>query len=125
MNKYYHTISIYFITLVLTTLVLTGCSTMSESELFAHMKLNENSPRPHSIVIINTSNSVITTIKYRPCKTNKRSYQSLTENLKPSEKLTVNIYSQCVDLLATNAFNKKLVDVKNVNLNNIKTWTIK
>jgi len=98
---------------------------MSDSERFAHMQLKENSSHRHEIAIINSSNSIITTIKFKPCGSTNLPYKSLTENLKPSEKLTVNIYSQCVDLLATNAFNKKLVDVKNVNLNTIRTWTIK
>lgn len=82
-------------------------------------------PKPYKIAIINASQDMINAIKYKPCNSHNEPYQYLTGNLRPAEKFTINIYSRCVDLLATNAFKKKLVDVKNVDLKSVKTWTIK
>jgi len=104
---------------------LSACGTVSESEIFAKSRIPDNGPAPHTIAIVNTSSAIITSIQYRPCGSHSNPYQHITQNLRPTEKLTVNIYSQCVDLLATNAFKKKLVDVQNVNLDKVKTWTIK
>ena len=82
-------------------------------------------PVAYKIAIVNASKESINDIKYKPCNTHTQKYLPLTDNLRPQEKFTINIYSQCVDLLATNAFKKKLVSVKNVDLSTIKTWTIK
>ena len=82
-------------------------------------------PTPYKISIVNASEEPINDIKYKPCNSRTLKYQQITGILKPQERFTINIYSQCVDLLATNAFKKKLVNVKNVDLKNIKTWTIK
>ena len=105
---------------LLLILLLTNCAS-TEHNNTAHLE----QPKPYKIAIINASQDTINTIKYKPCHSKPTKYQQLTENLHPTEKFTINIYSQCVDLLATNAFKKKLVDVKNVDLKSIKTWTIK
>ncbi len=103
--------------------LLIGCSSTVEST--ATQAVNIQSANPHKIAIVNASSNVVNTIKYKPCGSNNNSYQHLTGNLRPNERISINIYSQCVDLLATNAFKKNLVDVKNVDLSKIKTWTIK
>ena len=103
---------------------LTGCASTGDSDntvVFGKIKV----PSPYKIAIVNASKNTINDIKYKPCNSNTIQYQHLTGHLRPMEKFTVNIYSQCVDFIATNAFKKKLVDVKNVDLNSIKTWTIK
>lgn len=110
--------------LLLLLLLLAGCASTSETEdtvVFEKIK----APSPYKIAIVNASGSTINDIQYKPCNSHETRYQLLTGHLRPEEKFTINIYSQCVDLLATNAFKKKLVDVKNVDLKSIKTWTIK
>ena len=108
-----------------TTLFIYGCGTTSESNSLPDLQTQKETGVSHKIAIVNASKNIINTIKYKPCGTQSNRYQYLTGNLRPSEKFTINIYSQCVDLLATNAFKKKLVDVRNVNLTTTKTWTIK
>ena len=111
-------------TLVVLLLVLTGCAaTRDVEDTVVFDKINV--PSPYKIAIFNASGSTINDIKYKPCKSHDTRYQLLTGHLRPEEKFTINLYSQCVDLLATNAFKKKLVDAKNIDLNSIKTWTIK
>lgn len=100
-----------------------GCSSTSEDSSAQHTDLAP--PTSHKIAIVNASDNVINSIQYRPCGSGDNHYQYLTGNLRPNEKLSINIYSQCVDLIATNAFKKNLVDVKNVDLSKTKTWTIK
>ena len=110
--------------LVLQLSVLTGCASTSDTEdtvVFDKIKALS----PYRIAIVNASGSTINDIQYKPCNSHESRYQMLTGHMRPEEKFTINIYSQCVDLLATNAFKKKLVDVKNVDLKSIKTWTIK
>ena len=86
--------------------------------------VNAQPVNPHKIAIVNASRNVINTVAYKPCGSSNN-YQTLTNMLHPNEKLSITIYSQCVDLMATNAFRKKLVDAKNVDLKKTKTWTIK
>jgi hypothetical protein len=103
--------------------IASACSNTTESSMSQTTDVPTTSS--HKIAIVNESGNVINAIKYRPCGASDGRYQYLTGNLRPNEKLSVNIYSQCVDLIATNAFKKNLVDVKNVDLKQIKTWTIK
>lgn len=105
------------------TVISSACSSTSETD--TTQTTDAQTTTSHKIAIVNASGNVINAIKYRPCGTGDGRYQYLTGNLRPNEKLSINIYSQCVDLIATNAFKKNLVDVKNVDLNKIKTWTIK
>jgi len=102
---------------------LIACSTSPESDIAQNIDVPPLTP--HKIAIVNASSNVINSIKYKPCGSQDNQYQYLTGNLRPNEKFSINIYSQCVDLIATNAFKKHLVDVKNVDLKVIKTWTIK
>lgn len=106
------------------TVFLSACTTTEPADdtiVFGEIK----QPSAYKINIVNASNTTINDIKYKPCNTHQTQYLQLTDNLRPMEKFTINIYSQCVDLLATNAFKKKLVDVKNVDLQSTKTWTIR
>ncbi len=114
--------ALIFIALLL--FALTGCASTSDSDNTA-VSDKIKVPSPYKIAIVNASKDTINNIKYKPCNSHTTQYQYLTGHLRPMEKFTVNIYSQCVDFIATNAFKKKLVDVKNVDLNSIKTWTIK
>lgn len=112
----------YTILLVLASLQF-ACSSTPETENIYNADIPPATP--HKIAIVNASSNVINSIKYKPCGSQDNRYKYLTGNLRPNEKFSINIYSQCVDLIATNAFKKNLVDVKNVDLNKIKTWTIK
>lgn len=111
-----------FVYAVLLLPMLAACGTQPEKTV-AEKKVNWK--QVHKISIVNASNKVINTIQYKPCGTQDNKYHYLTGNIKPQEKLTMNIYTHCVDLRAMNAFKKKLVDVKNVDLKAIRTWTIK
>lgn len=102
------------------SLLITSCATPQKDD-----NSGLDLAKAYKIAIVNASGETINAIKYKPCKSTTTQYQYLTGNLHPAEKFTINIYSRCVDLLATNAFKKKLVDVKNVDLKSIKTWTIK
>lgn len=110
------------VTLVLASLLI-ACGSTPETDNAQNIDVQPSTP--HKIAIVNASPNVINSIKYKPCGSQDNRYKYLTGNLRPNEKFSINIYSQCVDLIATNAFKKNLVDVKNVDLNKIKTWTIK
>ncbi|WP_455223459.1 hypothetical protein [Kaarinaea lacus] len=114
---------VYCIFVGVLPLISSGCSSTGEN--MALQDVYEDQVVSHKIAIFNASSNVINTIQYRPCGSSDIQYRYLTGNLRPNEKLSINIYSQCVDLIATNAFKKNLVDVKNVDLSKIKTWTIK
>jgi hypothetical protein len=104
--------------------MVTGCASTTEIDDTVVFDIIKE-PSPYKIAIVNASNNTINDIKYKPCNSHDTRYQQLTGHLRPKEKFSINIYSQCVDLLATNAFKKKLVDAKNVDLKSVKTWTIK
>ena len=114
-------IALAILTLV-SALILVACGSSQEKHL---VQPEEKWEKAHKISIVNASTKVINTIQYKPCGSLDNQYHYLTGNLKPQETLTMNIYTHCVDLRATNAFKKKLVDVKNVDLKAIRTWTIK
>ena len=122
-NKFPPLILVQFILAIGLTFLLVACTTNPEMEV-PHDS-NAQPSMPHKISIVNASPNVINSIKYKPCGSQDNRYHYLTGNLRPNEKFSINIYSQCVDLLATNAFKKKLVDIKNIDLKKIKTWTIK
>lgn len=104
--------------------MLYGCSS---NETRDNMVDSDKTTQPsaYKINIVNASNTIINDIRFKPCNSQTTQYLQLTDNLRPMEKFTINIYSQCVDLQARNAFKKKLVDVKNVDLQSVKTWTIR
>lgn len=104
--------------------LLYGCSSF-DTKNNAENSAKSEQPAAYKIKIINASNSTINEIRYKPCNSNATQYQHLTNNLRPMEKFTINIYSQCIDLVARNAFKKKLVDMKNVDLQSMKIWTIR
>ena len=122
-NKFQPLILIQFILAIGLTCLLAACAANPEIEV--PYDSNAQPPTPHKIAIVNASPNVINSIKYKPCGSQDNRYHFLTGNLRPNEKFSINIYSQCVDLRATNAFKKKLVDIKNIDLKKIKTWTIK
>jgi len=105
------------------TSIMIACSTVPEREdivVFDKIKVSS----PYKLAIVNSTSGTINDIKYKPCNSHAAHYQYIAGNLRPSEKFTINIYSQCVDLIATDAFKKKLVDLKNVDLKSRKTWNI-
>jgi len=122
-NKFQPLILAQLILTIGLTCLLAACTTNPEVAV-PHASKAQSS-MPHKIAIVNASPNVINSIKYKPCGSQDNRYHYLTGNLRPNEKFSINIYSQCVDLLATNAFKKKLVDIKNIDLKKIKTWTIK
>ncbi|MGD8568108.1 MAG: hypothetical protein PVJ39_08465 [Gammaproteobacteria bacterium] len=79
----------------------------------------------HKIAIVNTSDKIVNTVEYKPCGAGNHQYRTLTRMLRPNEKLSITIYSQCVDLMATNAFRNKVANTQNINLQNTRIWTIK
>lgn len=101
---------------------VSGCSTTSNN---SSSNSNTNWSRVHKISIVNSSKKFINSVHYKPCGADDNQYSYLVGNIKPREKLTINIHTQCIDLMATNAFKKKLVGVENVDLNAVRTWTIK
>ena len=116
------TLSLFYL-LVLVGM-LYGCSSNeSRDNMVDSEKINQSAA--YKINIINASNTIINDIRFKPCNSQTAQYLQLTDNLRPMEKFTINIYAQCVDLQARNAFKKKLVDVKNVDLQSVQTWTIR
>ena len=109
---------------ILSLFILAGCAT-SEPKNETIVFENIEKPSVYKFKIINASNTTINDIKYKPCNSHQTQYLQLTDNLRPMEKFSINLYSKCVDLVATNAFKKKLVDVKNVDLQSTKLWTIR
>lgn len=116
-----------YICIFLMSSLMAGCTstptTTEKQDTVVFEKIKE--PSAYKIKIVNASKDIINDIKYKPCKSHTIKYLQLADNLRPHEKFTINVYSQCVDLLATNAFKKKLVDVRNVDLSTVKTWTIR
>ena len=92
---------------LITATILGGCSATPENNAVSEIRPQSAMEVSHKIAIVNASDNIINTIKYKPCGSNSSSYQYLTGNLRPAEKFTINIYSQCVDLLATNAFKRR------------------
>jgi len=104
-------------------MLLSGCSLLTGNN---NTSIDNNqTQKARKLVIINQSDNVVSAIQYKPCGSQDAQYQHLTGNLRPNERLTINIYTQCADFLATNAFKKKLSQMENVNLDKLKTWNIK
>lgn len=80
--------------------------------------------KPIKLNIVNDSDKVIHTVKFKHCGTSEQDFNALVENLKPKEKITMNIYGTCVDLAAVNAFDQLLDQKQNFQLSDDITWTV-
>lgn len=105
------------------TIQLSGCGVLSEKQ--DRPAVATHPVEAHKIAIVNKSDKIVNTVEYKPCGADSHQYRTLTRMLRPNEKLAITIYSQCVDLMATNAFRNKLANAENIDLQTTRTWTIK
>ena len=80
---------------------------------------------PIQLRVENDSTTVIDVIQAKPCGANAKAYKPQMTSIKPRERIMLQIYQQCVDLVALDAFGNVMDELVGLRLNSNITWKIK
>ena len=104
---------------VLLMLSLSHCA--SEPEI----KLPPKSSKALTLNIENLSADFVDSIQFKPCGTPAKYYATAAERIKPNERVSINIYDLCVDLVAVDGFRQTLHQKSNFRPTQIAVWKLK
>lgn len=99
-------------------LLLLSCAT----EVPKPPKLSKN---PIQLRVHNVSNNIIDSIEAKPCGYSSKQYKTQMTGIKPQQKIMLEIYQQCVDLVALDGFGTVLDELTHLRLNSNTIWTIR
>jgi hypothetical protein len=119
LRLFYLNTSRSFIISALFALTLSRCGSQPEVEL---PPLSEN---PYRLQVVNSSTEVVDAIQFKPCGTPEKHYATLTTGIKPNQKVILNVYNVCIDVIAVDAFRQTLYEQDGFNMNQHTTWKIK
>ena len=80
---------------------------------------------PIQLRVENDSPNVIDVIQSKPCGTDATQYRPQMNTIKPKERIMLQIYEECVDLIALDAFGSVMDELEGLRLNSNITWRIK
>jgi hypothetical protein len=80
---------------------------------------------PIQLRVVNESATVIDVIQAKPCGAKARQYKPQINTIKPQERIMLQIYEECVDLVALDAFGNVMDELAGLRLNSNITWKIK
>ena len=80
---------------------------------------------PIQLRVHNDSDKFVDTINAKPCGGTTKDYKTQLTGLKPGQKIMLEIYQQCVDLVALDGFGSVLGELKYLRLNSNITWNIR
>ena len=99
-------------------LTLTACSTQT-SKPFAPPS------KPIQLRVHNDSEKIIDSIDAKPCGSTNKEYKTQMTGIKPQQKIMLEIYMHCVDLVALDGFGTVLNELQSLRLNSNITWSIR
>lgn len=79
---------------------------------------------PIQLRVHNESDKIIDAIDAKPCGFKAKYYKTQMTGIKPGQKIMLEIYQQCVDLVALDGFGTVLDELKYLRLNSHITWKI-
>ena len=103
---------------LITLLLLAGCAS---EEKIVEVPTTEN---PYALRIVNHTSNVVDNVKFKPCGTPTTHYATLTDKIQPQQKVMLNVYNLCVDLVAEDAFRQPLYQKTDLILNKETVWTL-
>ena len=80
---------------------------------------------PIQLRVENNSSTVIDVIQAKPCGAAASGYKPQMNTIKPQERIMLQIYEHCVDLVALDAFGNVMDELAGLRLNTNITWKIK
>lgn len=101
-----------FIISALFALSLSHCASNKDNEF---TDPGEN-PDPYQMRIINKSDAFVDAVRLKPCGAPAKYYTTVTSGVKPAEKVTLNVYSVCIDLVAEDGFRQTVYEQKNIKM---------
>jgi S-ribosylhomocysteine lyase LuxS involved in autoinducer biosynthesis len=79
----------------------------------------------NKIHIVNHTQDFVDTIRFKPCGAPTKLYTTLTGSIKPEEKVMLNVYELCIDVVAEDAFQQTVYEQNNVKVTHSVTLDIK
>jgi len=80
---------------------------------------------PIKMHIANNTKVYVDTVRIKPCGAPVRNYTTLTQGIKPQEKVTLNVYDLCIDVLAEDSFQQTVYEQNNIRMTHSTALTIK
>lgn len=112
------TVSLKHIVFVIFSLLITNCSSDKET-------LKPPPENPIQLRVENKSASVIDVINAKPCGASDEHYKPQMNAIKPNDRILLQIYEECVDLVALDGFGNVLDELVGLRLNSNITWKIR
>lgn len=85
----------------------------------------ENTGKAHAFHIANNSEQYVDTVRFKPCGTPQKQYATLASNIKPNEKIILNVYEVCIDVVAEDAFQQTVYEQNGIRMTKITNIDIK
>lgn len=101
----------------MSTLLIMNCA--SEAP-----ELKSTPTNPITLRVENNSSKVIDVIQAKPCGTDNRQFKPQMNAIKPKERIMLQIYEECVDLVALDGFGNVLDELVGLRMNANITWKI-
>lgn len=79
---------------------------------------------PIQLRVENHSPTVIDVIQAKPCGSDPKQYKPQITGVKPKERIMLEIYEDCVDLIALDGFGNIMDELAALRLNSNITWKI-
>jgi hypothetical protein len=75
--------------------------------------------------IINHTKDFVDTVRFKPCGAPVKSYTTLTSSIGPEEKVMLNVYELCIDVIAEDPFQQTVFEQSDINVTSRTTLDIK
>lgn len=75
--------------------------------------------------IVNHTKDFVDTVRFKPCGAPTKSYTTLTSSIGPEQKVMLNVYELCIDIVAEDAFRQTVYEQSNIKVTHSTTLNIK
>ncbi|MDH5327570.1 MAG: hypothetical protein OEZ68_01520 [Gammaproteobacteria bacterium] len=110
-------IQILFVCLYAIILLACGSATIQTND--------RATSKPIQLRVHNNSSNIIDSIDAKPCGSGPEQYKTQMTGIKPQQKIMLEIYMSCVDLVATDGFGTPLAELTQLRLNTNTIWSIR
>ena len=71
---------------------------------------------PFKMHIVNNTKEYVDTVQIKPCGTPAKYYTDLTHGIKPDQKVILNVYEMCIDVVAEDSFRQTVYEQNDVKM---------
>jgi hypothetical protein len=80
---------------------------------------------PFKVHIINNTKAFVDTVQIKPCGTPAKYYTTLTQSIKPEEKVMLDVYEMCIDVVAEDSFQQTVYHQNHIKMTQRTVLTIR